>query len=140
MKWIPDSTLPQNSNAANKITQDAIAKADRIMRQIDLRHATLNNRDCAAVAWVPENFDPFRRAYLFPVRPGVALFFAFFSSEGLDAKALRALVADGDLRRLTAQIANVVCVFGPGAGSRGDYVHALCLLSNLVRRLTDASH
>src|SRR5258706_15587480 len=77
---------------------------------------------------------------LFPVRPGVTLLFVFLSSEGFDAKALRALVADGAFRRLTAEIANVVCVFGPWAGSRGDYVHALCLLSNLVRRLTDVSH
>jgi hypothetical protein len=41
-----------------EITQDAIVKAERIMRQIDARHATLNNRDCESVALVPENFDP----------------------------------------------------------------------------------
>ncbi len=40
-----------------EITQDAIVKAERIMRQIDARHATLNNRDCESVALV-ENFDP----------------------------------------------------------------------------------
>jgi hypothetical protein len=62
---------------------------------------------------------------LFPVRPGVTLLFVFLSSEGFDAKALRALVADGDFRRLAAHIANVVCVFGSGVGSPGDYLHAL---------------
>src|SRR5258708_24480255 len=35
-------------------------------------------------------------ANLFPVRPGVTLLFVFLSSEGFHAKALRALVADGD--------------------------------------------
>jgi hypothetical protein len=64
-------------------------------------------------------------ANLFPVRPGVILLFVFLSSEGFDAKALRALVADGDFRRLAAHIANAVCVFGPGVGSQGDYLHAL---------------
>jgi hypothetical protein len=59
------------------------------------------------------------------VRPGVTLLFVFLSSEGFDAKALRALVADGDFRRLAAHIANVVCVFGSGVGSPGDYLHAL---------------
>jgi hypothetical protein len=46
-------------------------------------------------------------------------------SEGFDAKAPRALVADGDFRRLAAHIANVVCVFGLGVGSQGDYLHTL---------------
>jgi hypothetical protein len=64
-------------------------------------------------------------ANLFPVRPGVTLLFVFLSSEGFDAKALRALVADGDFRRLAADIANVVCVFGLGVGSQGNYLHAL---------------
>ena len=35
-------------------------------------------------------------ANLFPVRPGVTLLFVFLSSQGFHAKALRALVADGD--------------------------------------------
>src|SRR5260221_13519577 len=64
-------------------------------------------------------------ANLFPVRPGVTLLFVFLSSEGFHAKALRALVADGDFRRLAAQIAIVVCVFGSGIGSQGNYLHAL---------------
>ena len=64
-------------------------------------------------------------ANLFPVRPGVTLLFVFLSSEGFHAKALRALVADGDFRRLAAHIANVVCVFELGVGSQGDYLHAL---------------
>jgi hypothetical protein len=64
-------------------------------------------------------------ANLFPVRPGVTLLFVLLSSEGFDAKALRALVADGDFRRLAAHIANVVCVFGSGIGSQGNYLHAL---------------
>jgi hypothetical protein len=64
-------------------------------------------------------------ANLFPVRPGVTLLFVFLSSEGFDAKALRALVADGDFRRLAAHIANVVCVFALRVGSQGDYLHAL---------------
>ena len=62
-------------------------------------------------------------ANLFPVRPGVTLLFVFLSSEGFHAKALRALVADGDFRRLAAHIANVVCVFGLGVGSQGNYLH-----------------
>src|SRR5258708_21711231 len=64
-------------------------------------------------------------ANLFPVRPGVTLLFVFLSSEGFHAKALRALVADGDFRRLAAHIANVVCVFGSGIGSQRNYLHAL---------------
>src|SRR5260370_10321966 len=59
-------------------------------------------------------------ANLFPVRPGVTLLFVFLSSEGFHAKALRALVADGDFRRLAAHIANVVCVFGAGIGSHAN--------------------
>jgi len=62
---------------------------------------------------------------LFPVRPGVTLLFVFLSSEGFHAKALRALVADGDFRKLATHIANVVCVFGLGVGSQGNYLHAL---------------
>src|SRR5258706_298530 len=64
-------------------------------------------------------------ANLFPVRPGVTLLFVFLSSEGFHAKALRALVADGDFRKLATHIANVVCVFGLGVGSQGNYLHAL---------------
>ena len=45
---------------------------------------------------------------LFPVRPSVTLLFVFLPSEGFDAKALRALVADGEFRRLSAHIANVM--------------------------------
>ena len=63
-------------------------------------------------------------ANLFPVRPCVTLLFVFLSSEGFHAKALRALVADGDFRRLAAHIANVVSVFGSGIGSQGNYLHA----------------
>src|SRR6267378_2068970 len=63
-------------------------------------------------------------ANLFPVRPGVTLLFVFLSSEGFHAKALRALVADGDFRGLAAHIANVVSVFGSGIGSQGNYLHA----------------
>src|SRR5260370_33172541 len=62
-------------------------------------------------------------ANLFPVRPGITLLFVFLSSEGFHAKTLRALVADGDFRRLAAHIANVVCVFGAGIGSQGNYLH-----------------
>jgi hypothetical protein len=69
-------------------------------------------------------------AKLFPVRPGVTLLFVFLSSEGFEAKALRALVADGDFRRLAANIANVVCVFGLGVGPQGT-ISMLCLLSTL---------
>jgi len=70
-------------------------------------------------------------ANLFPVRPGVTLLFVLLFSEGFDAKALRALFADGDFRRLAAHIANVVCLFGLGVGSPGDYLH-VCLLSELA--------
>src|SRR5258706_15716847 len=62
-------------------------------------------------------------ANLFPVRPGVTLLFVSLSSEGFHAKALRALVTDGDFRRLAAHIAHVVCVFGSGVGSRVDHAH-----------------
>ena len=58
-------------------------------------------------------------------------------SEGFHAKALRALVANGDFRRLAAHIANVVCVFGPGGQFAGG-LSSSCLLSNLIRRLTDS--
>ena len=64
-------------------------------------------------------------ASLFPAGPGVTLLFVFLSSEDFDAKALRTLVADRDFRRLAEHIANVVCVFGLGVGSQGDYLHAL---------------
>src|SRR5260370_2436130 len=67
-------------------------------------------------------------ANLFPVRPGITLLFVFLSSEGFHAKTLRALVTDGDFRRLAAHIANVVCVFGLGVGSQGDYLHAFASL------------
>jgi len=58
-------------------------------------------------------------ASLFPARPGVSLLFVFLSSEGLDAKAFRTLVADGDFRGLAAHIANVVCMFGLGGWIAG---------------------
>jgi hypothetical protein len=69
------------------------------------------------------------------VRPGVALLFVFFPGEGLDANALRALVADSHFRRLAAHIANVACVFGPRFGSQGSYLQCSASRCNLVRRL-----
>jgi len=64
---------------------------------------------------------------LFPMRPRVALLLALLPAESLDAKALRAVVANGFSRKPATHVANVVSMFWPGVRSlAGNYFH-VCL-------------